>query len=336
MNRLQNKVALVLGAASRDNMGQDIARRFAAEGAKVVVAGRDLGELNRLADQIGGSAVRCDITRRADLDAAVAHAREWGGRLDVAVNAAGWGLSKGFLDTDEAELDRMLALQFKGPFMFLQAVLQGMEEGGSIIQISSATTQALIENYAAYIGTKAGIDHVVRCVANEFGARGIRANSISPGLTETPMTADAVALPGMEEGGSIIQISSATTQALIENYAAYIGTKAGIDHVVRCVANEYGARGIRANSISPGLTETPMTAGAVALPGLAECFARHYPLGRLGSKADVAAAAVWLASDECFMTGENLQVNGGLLLRGNPSGAELAGAIQAAAAAANA
>jgi len=265
MNRLEDKVALVLGAASRDNMGQDIARRFGAEGARVVVAGRDLDELNRLADEIGGSAVRCDITRRAELDAAVAHAREWGGRLDVAVNAAGWGLSKGFLETDEAELDRMLALQFKGPFMFFQAVLRGMEEGGSIIQISSATTQALIENYAAYIGTKAGIDHVVRCVANEFGARGIRANSISPGLTETPMTA-----------------------------------------------------------------------GAVALPGLEACFARHYPLGRLGNKADVAAAAVWLASDECFMTGENLQVNGGLLLRGNPSGAELADAIQAAAATVNA
>ena len=138
---------------------------------------------------------------------------------------------------------------------------------------------------------------------------------------------------GMEQGGSIIQISSATTRAVIENYAAYIGTKGGIDHVVRCVANEFGSRGIRANCISPGLTETPMTAEAMATPGVNECFTGRYPLGRLGTKADIAAAAVWLASDECFMTGENLQVNGGLLLRGNPTGAEVGAAVQRALAA---
>ncbi|MNP36622.1 4-formylbenzenesulfonate dehydrogenase TsaC1/TsaC2 [compost metagenome] len=100
--------------------------------------------------------------------------------------------------------------------------------------------------------------------------------------------------------------------------------------MVRCIANEFGACGIRANSISPGLTETPMTAEAMATPGVAECFTARYPLGRLGSKADIANAAVWLAGDECFMTGENLQINGGLLLRGNPSGADVGAAVTAA------
>ncbi|MCY1277670.1 4-formylbenzenesulfonate dehydrogenase TsaC1/TsaC2 [compost metagenome] len=259
MNRLQDKVALILGAGGRDNMGQEIARRFAAEGARVVVSGRNESELRRLADEIGGSACTCDITRKVDLQALMAHVLEWGGRLDVAVNAAGLGLSKGFLETTEDDLDRMLALQFKGSFLFFQSVIEAMQGGGSIIQISSATTRALIENYAAYIGSKGGIDDVVRCIANEFGARGIRANSISPGLTETPMTAEAM-----------------------------------------------------------------------ATPGVAECFTARYPLGRLGSKADIANAAVWLAGDECFMTGENLQINGGLLLRGNPSGADVGAAVTAA------
>ena len=127
----------------------------------------------------------------------------------------------------------------------------------------------------------------------------------------------------MGQGGSIIQISSATATIMLENHAAYMGTKAGIDHVIRTVANEYGARGIRANSISPGLTETPMAGDSFSVKELIDAFAKEYPLGRLGTREDIAAAVVWLASDECFMTGQNLQVNGGLTLRRNPILSEL-------------
>jgi NAD(P)-dependent dehydrogenase (short-subunit alcohol dehydrogenase family) len=134
-------------------------------------------------------------------------------------------------------------------------------------------------------------------------------------------------IEAMTQGGSIIQISSATAKIMLENHAAYMGTKAGVDHVIRCVANEFGTRGIRANSISPGLTDTPMNADAKQVPGLFESFVSGYPLGRIGTSEDIAAAAVFLASDECFMTGENLQVNGGLTLRKNPSGAEMEAAI---------
>ena len=90
---------------------------------------------------------------------------------------------------------------------------------------------------------------------------------------------------------------------------------------------------IRANSISPGLTDTPMTAAHKPIPGLFECFRERYPLGRIGTSADIAAAAVWLASDECYMTGENLQVNGGLTLRRNPTNEEIAAAVSKASAA---
>lgn len=261
MSRLQDKVAIVLGAAGRDNMGQAIARRFAAEGARVVVAGRHGDELERFSATIGGSAKVCDITCKADLRALAAHAVAWGGRLDIAVNATGWGLLKPFLETTEDDIDRITALQFKGPHLFFQAVLEVMGDGGSIIQISSATATIMLDDHAAYMGTKAGTDHVVRCIANQFGHRGIRANSISPGLTDTPMTAQA--------------------------------------------------KGV---------------------PGLFDAFLPGYPLGRIGTRADIAAAAVWLASDECFMTGENLQVNGGLTLRRNPSGAEIAASVARAAA----
>ena len=136
----------------------------------------------------------------------------------------------------------------------------------------------------------------------------------------------------MEDGGSIIQISSATATIMLDNHAAYMGTKAGIDHVIRTIANEFGEKGIRANSISPGLTATPMTSDAMAAPGLEDAFKKEYPLGRIGTSEDVAAAAVFLCSDECFLSGQNLQVNGGLTLRRNPRSHEIDASVAAAVA----
>jgi 2-hydroxycyclohexanecarboxyl-CoA dehydrogenase len=256
MKRIQDKVAIVLGAAGANNMGQTIARLFSQEGAKTMVAGRNAAPLEALAAQIGAAHVLCDITRKSDVDNLVAATVARFGRVDIAVNATGWGLVKPFLETTEEELQSMADLQFIGPFLFMQALVRAMRHGGSIIQISSATATIMLDEHAAYMGTKAGTDHVVRCVANEFGHLGIRANSISPGFTESPMTAKA-----------------------FRNKA------------------------------------------------IVEAFRREYPLGRVGTQEDVAAAALWLAMDESFITGQNLQINGGLTLRRNPRAHELAEAV---------
>jgi 2-hydroxycyclohexanecarboxyl-CoA dehydrogenase len=264
MNRLTGKGAIVLGAANAGNMAQVIARRFRDEGATVVVTGRKMDELQRFADEIGGHAIKCDVTDHDAVMAMAAEAKRLLGNVDIAVNATGWGLLKPFLETTVEELEAMTALQFHGPFYVMQAMIGVM--------------------------------------ANDRGGR----------------------------GGSIIQISSATAKIMLNDHAAYMGTKAGTDHVIRCVANEFGAVGIRANSISPGLTDTPMNAEAKQVPGLFESFRSGYPMGRWGTSEDIAAAAVFLAEDECFMTGENLQVNGGLTLRRNPNREEVSAAIQAA------
>ena len=252
MKRLQDKVAVVLGAGGERNMGQAIARRFAAEGARVVVSGRSMSSLSTLAEAIGGTAVACDIGRRADLDALARAAIATYGRIDVAVDCAGVNLSRPFLETTEEDLARLYEVQFKGPFQFMQVMVEAMADGGSLIQISSAAGTILLDDYSAYRGTKAAIDQVVRSVADEFGARGIRANSISPGAVRTPMT-EAV----------------------------------------------------------------------WSAPAVVEAFERTSPLGRVATVDEIAAAAAWLASDECFMTGENLHVSGGLLLRRNPSRREI-------------
>ena len=262
MGRLAGKVAYVLGAAGRDNMGQVIARRFAEEGATVAVGGRHIDELEWLAGEIGGMAVTCDITKLDDIKSSLDAIIDAYGKLDIAVNATGLGLLAQFEETTEEELNMMMDLQFKGPYQFMQVLVGVMSNPSSIIQISSATATILVGNHHAYIGTKAGIDHVVRGVADEYGAKGIRVNSISPGLTASPMA------------------------------APHLGT-----------------------------------------PGLLDAFLKNYPLGRLNTSEDIAAAAVFLGSDECYMTGQNLQVNGGLTLRRNPLPSEIEESVMAAMAA---
>ena len=256
MSRLAGKVAVVLGAGGVGNMGQAIARRFAEEGAQVVVSGRNVANLAALAGEIGGKATACDITRRVDIEALAQDAIDTFGRIDIAVDCAGINLARPFLDTSEDDLARLYEVQFKGPFQFLQVMVAALSDGGAIIQIGSAAGTVLLDDYAAYRGTKAAIDQVVRSVADEFGVRGIRVNTLSPGAVRTPMTE------------AVMQIPAAAAE-----------------------------------------------------------FAKSSPLGRVASVEEIAAAAVWLASDECFMTGENLHASGGLMLRRNPTKAEMMGAL---------
>ncbi|HUD91083.1 SDR family oxidoreductase [Sphingobium sp.] len=256
---LKGKTGLIIGAGTRDNMAQVIARRLAHDGARMILAGRDAAELERLAQDIDGVPTTCDITSQESLAVLAETARAQVGGLDIVINATGWGLLKPFALTTDAELRRMTDLQFIGPFQFFQAML-----------------------------------------------------------------------PLMRRGSSLIQISSATATIMLDDHSAYMGTKAGIDHVVRCIANEYGPCGIRANSVSPGITATPMAAGAKLVPGVWETYEKHYPLGRAGTADDIADAVAWLASDGCFMSGQNLQVNGGLTLRGNPTSEEVDAAVIAA------
>ncbi len=241
MGILDGKTALVLGAAAANNMGQAIAARFAAEGASVMVAGRDADELARFAARIGGASALCDITSESDLDALVAATLDRFGKIDIAVNATGLNQVRPFLDVSLEDLRHVTDVQFIGTFLFLQAVLRRIADNGSIIQISSVTASALLPNHAAYMATKAASDVLVKALASEFGARGIRVNSIAPGPTG----------------------------------------------------------------------DTPMAAGVLADAAVRQRISDSTPLRRLGTAADIAEAALWLAGDSNFITGEVLQVNGG-------------------------
>lgn len=244
MGLLQGKVAVVLGAGTANNMGQSIARCFAREGASVMVAGRDKGELSRLAEQLGGDHAVCDITSPDDLAALMDRTVECFRKLDIAVNATGLNHVGPFLDMTLDDLRRVTEVQFTGTVLFMQSVLRRIADGGCIIQLSSVSATALLPNHAAYMATKAAGDVVVRALAHEFGERGIRINSIAPGPTE----------------------------------------------------------------------DAPMAAAILADEAVRQRIRAATPLRRLGKTEDVAEAALWLATDTCFMTGEVLQVNGGRAL----------------------
>ena len=129
-------------------------------------------------------------------------------------------------------------------------------------------------------------------------------------------------------GGAIINISSAVADIMSDDHCSYMGAKAALNHMTRFVAYEYGRHGIRANILAPGLTITPML-GGFNVPGMVEAYAREYPLGRITTVEDIANAALFMASDECFMTGQTFHVTGGLTLRRNPTTEEIMASIAA-------
>ncbi|MGB3711549.1 MAG: SDR family oxidoreductase [Erythrobacter sp.] len=261
--QLEGKSAVVLGAASKDNMGQTTARLFAKEGAKVMVAGRNEDTLAELAKEIGGAHAVCDITSHEQVHALADKAASEFGRVDAAVNCTGWGLLANTLEVTQEQLDQITDLQFKGVHHFVQAFVKVMSE-------------------------------------------------------QEP------------SGGSIISLSSATTKAVINNHMAYIASKRAGEAMMECVANDFGHLGIRANTVSPAFTESPMTHDAFATPGIVDAFLPRYPLGRLNTSMDVANACLWLCTDNAFVTGQNIQPNGGLTLRGNPQAKDIEAAVGAA------
>ncbi len=122
----------------------------------------------------------------------------------------------------------------------------------------------------------------------------------------------------MAQGGSIVTASSLTVLVQAPDLGAYAGSKGGADVYVRIAANELGARGIRVNSLAPGFTKSAMTEDYFAIPAVTNAFLKEMPLGRFPTVEDIASTALWLASDEAFVTGQRIDVTAGQALRRAP------------------
>ena len=246
--RLEGKVALISGGAR--GMGAVEAGLFAKEGARVVIGdvleaeGRQTeAEIN----EMGGEClfVRLDVTSEADWRAAVDTAVTRYGKLDLLVNNAGIVLRKGIEETTEEEWDRVMEVNAKGVFL----------------------------------GTKAAIPEMRRA-----------------------------------GGGSIINISSVAGLIGSARAAAYGASKGAVRIFTKSTAVQYAKEGIRANSVHPGIIDTPMTVPTILTDDSSrEAQMDRTPLGRLGQSEDVAYGVLFLASDESsFMTGSELIIDGGL------------------------
>jgi len=190
--QLENKAAIVTGGAR--GIGLAIAKRYAAEGAKVVVADFD-GAAGEAAASALGSCCRfvlTDVGERRDVEKAVAEACRAFGGLDILVNNAGIVHGADFLDLEEADFDRVLRTNLKGAFLVGQAAARRMvaqvkagKPPGAIVNMSSINAVVAIANHTPYCVSKGGIDQLTKVMALSLAPYGIRVNAIGPGSIMT-------------------------------------------------------------------------------------------------------------------------------------------------------
>ena len=233
MRGLRGKTAIVTGGAA--GIGAAIVERFRQEGTKVVIF-----DLN--------GDPKVDITDYEAVRKAVADA----GPVDILINNAGWDMFKPFLKTDPAFWQKIISINLVGAMNLMHCVLPGMvaRDGGKVVSVASDAGRVGSSGEAVYSACKGGIIALTKTLARELASKGVRLNTVCPGLTETNM-----------------------------------------------------------------LTE--FMKGAGNPEKLAEAYRRAIPLGRLGKPEDIPGAILFLASDDAdFITGQTLSVSGGLTMHG--------------------
>jgi NAD(P)-dependent dehydrogenase (short-subunit alcohol dehydrogenase family) len=243
-NTLQNKTALVTGGGT--GIGFAIAKRFAAEGARVFITGRRKDVLDAAVAEIGSGAeaVPTDSAKLEDLDRLYDTVRERAGSLDVVVANSGSGALAPLGAITEEQVDQTLGTNIKGVIFTVQKALPLLTETASIILIAStSSTRISSPGQSVYAASKAAVRNLARGWAQDLAGRGVRVNAISPGPTRTPGLLDG--FPGSEE-----QVLGLLSQGV--------------------------------------------------------------PLGRVGEPNEIAAAALFLASDEAsYVNGVEFFVDGG-------------------------
>lgn len=246
MGALEGKVAVITGGNS--GIGLATAQRFVQEGAYVFITGRRQAELDKAVALIGRNvtAVQGDITKLQDLDGMAAAVKAEKGIVDIIVSNAGLTEQASIDSLTEEHFDKTFNLMAKAPVFLVQKLLPLMTGGGSIILVGSAMHLMGIPGHTTYAATKAALRSYARTWAAEFKGRNIRVNTLSPGVTDTP-----------------ILDSQATTSEARES--------------------------------------------------LVNMYLSMIPIGRLARAEEIANAAVFLGSDQSsYLTGSDLMADGGI------------------------
>jgi NAD(P)-dependent dehydrogenase (short-subunit alcohol dehydrogenase family) len=257
MGALQGRTALVTGGGS--GIGLGTARRLAAEGAHVTIAGRTESRLVGAVTEIAASAapgatvqhVVTDVTVEADVERAVATASAPAGRLDILFACAGGSL-----------------------------------HGGPIVSSDASAWRGTVD--LNLVGTFLSIKH-------------------------------AAAAMMKTGGGSIIGMSSIAGHSTHRFMSAYCASKAGIEMLVKCAADELGEHGIRVNAVQPGIVDTELMTFITAGGPILESYHKNMPVSRVGTVDDIAAVVAFLAGPEStWITGQMIGIDGGHQLRAGP------------------
>lgn len=235
-------------------MGAAIARSLVSEGARVVIGDLNVDAAKALADELGEAAVavKIDVVNESDAKALVETAVDEFGRLDVAYNVAGVGRLAALHEFSEEDWDLVVGICLKGVFLAMKHEAQQMIAQGT--------------------------------------------------------------------GGAIVNVASANSHVAMWGNGPYSAAKAGVAMLGKSGALEWGEYGIRVNTISPGLTETPLASVLIDVDESREDFLARTPLNTWGTPQDMADAALFLTSEESrFITGVNLGVDGGISLSAYPN-----------------
>lgn len=240
--RFQGKAGIVTGGAS--GIGLAIVRRLVGEGGRCVAADVNGEALDALSAEIGDAVepVVVDVRNQSEVAAMAERAIARFGQLDVAFNCAGLSVFGELVELAESDWDTVVDICLKGTFLSLK--------------------------------------HEARAMG--------------------------------ESGGAIVNIASLNSHVPMYGGGAYACAKAGVEMLSRNAALELAPLRIRVNTVSPGLTDTPLTAGVRDVPGVEQAFMARIPLARWGTPGDMAAAALFLASEDAgYISGANLFVDGG-------------------------
>ena len=200
--RLQSRVALITGAGQ--GIGAACARRFAQEGAAVMLVDLNAEPAAALAQSLNAegrnaASARADVSVKSEVEAAVAATLGRFGRIDILVNNAGITHAAEFLDLEEQDFDRVLAVNLKSMFLMSQAVARVMikqtwpdNRGGAIINMSSVNAVLAIPNQVPYVISKGGINQLTKVAAIALAPHRIRVNGIGPGTILTELAKAAV------------------------------------------------------------------------------------------------------------------------------------------------
>jgi NAD(P)-dependent dehydrogenase (short-subunit alcohol dehydrogenase family) len=246
MAKLQGKVAVITGGSS--GQGLATAKRFVEEGAFVYITGRRQTELDKAVSQIGRSvaAVQGDVSDFVDLDRLYSKVASEKGKIDILFAAAGIVDPQPLVEMTEESFDRQFAINTRGLAFTVKKALPLLNEGASIILVTSIADRKGIAGLSVYSATKAAVGSFVRSWTPELADRGVRVNAICPGPIDTPIFKQVAPTPGM-------------------------------------------------------------------VPELKAADAVRVALKRLGLPEEIAAAALFLASDEAsFVAGVDFPVDGGM------------------------